>query len=61
MDGKSWESSALFDEFVQIPEIVTDKLVEILNDIEVGKLWTEEREREEIEIVHEKDELNTAN
>lgn len=61
MDGKSWESSALFDEFVRIPEIVTDKLVDILNDIEVGKLWTEESEREEIEIVHEEDELNTAN
>lgn len=53
MKGKSWSSSALFDDFVQIPDIVTNRLVEILNDIEEGKLWSEGRETEEIDITRE--------
>jgi hypothetical protein len=50
IEGVSWASSDLFGAFVQIPEVVSEKLAEILNDIEAGRLWMEGGATEEVEI-----------
>lgn len=50
MKGSTWEASGLFEDFVEIPDIVSNKLEEILTDIKVGKLWTEDKGGEVINI-----------
>ena len=50
MEGRAWEASSLFEDFVEIPDIVSNELEEILTDIKVGKLWTEDMGGEVINI-----------